>query len=296
MDAITLLKQDHRTVEALFRRYESGLQGQEKQDVVHEIIRELSVHAAIEEQVLYPAVRRAFPKGEDLAEEGIDEHQEVKETLSDLDGMDPSEPGFDPKVRSLIGDVRHHVEEEEGEMFPKLAQALSSDRLDEMGSAMEGAKRMAPTRPHPLAPSTPPGNIVAGPVAGVVDRARDAVTGRSRKKSTARKKTTTRKRSTAKKKSTAKRSTAKKASARKKTTSRKPSSRTTTRKPASRKKTTTRKKATLKKPASRKKATSSRKTTRRKPATRKSSTRKRSSATRKPSTRKSSSRKRTTSR
>ena len=296
MDAITLLKQDHRTVEALFRRYESGPQGQEKQDVVHEIIRELSVHAAIEEQVLYPAVRRAFPKGEDLAEEGIDEHQEVKETLSDLDGMDPSEPGFDPKVRSLIGDVRHHVEEEEGEMFPKLAQALSSDRLDEMGSAMEGAKRMAPTRPHPLAPSTPPGNIVAGPVAGVVDRARDAVTGRSRKKSTAKKKTTTRKRSTAKKKSTAKRSTAKKASARKKTTSRKPSSRTTTRKPASRKKTTTRKKATLKKPASRKKATSSRKTTRRKPATRKSSTRKRSSATRKPSTRKSSSRKRTTSR
>ena len=112
MDAITLLKDDHRTVEGLFQRYENGLDGEEKQQVVHEIIRELAVHAAIEEQVLYPAVRQAFPRGEDLAEEGIDEHQEVKETLAELDGMDPSDPGFDQRVLSLIRDVRHHVEEE----------------------------------------------------------------------------------------------------------------------------------------------------------------------------------------
>ncbi|MGH2686890.1 MAG: hemerythrin domain-containing protein, partial [Actinomycetota bacterium] len=159
MDAITLLKQDHRTVDALFRRYEGGVQGEDKRQVVEEIIRELSIHAAIEEQVLYPAMRQAFPQGQDMVEEGIEEHDEVKETLSDLDGMDPSDPGFDPKVRSLIGDVRHHVEEEEEEMFPKLAAAVSAERLEEMGGALESAKALAPTRPHPRAPSTPPGNL-----------------------------------------------------------------------------------------------------------------------------------------
>ena len=245
MDAITLLKQDHRTVDALFRRYEGGVQGEDKRQLVEEIIRELSIHAAIEEQVLYPAMRQAFPQGQDMAEEGIEEHAEVKETLSDLDGMDPSDPGFDPKVRSLIADVRHHVEEEEEEMFPKLASAVSAERLDEMGSAMENAKGLAPTRPHPHAPSTPPGNLVVGPVAGVVDRARDALSGRSRKP--AAKKPAARK--PAAKKSTAKKSTARKSTAKttaKKSTSRKATTRkTSTRKTAARK-TTTRKTAARK--------------------------------------------------
>ena len=211
MDAITLLKQDHRTVEALFARYEGGLDTEEKRAVVDEIIRELSIHAAIEEQFLYPAMREAFPKGEDMAEEGIDEHGEVKETLSDLDGMDPSEPGFDPKVRSLIGDVRHHVEEEENEMFPNFQSAVSADRLEELGGLMERGKASAPTRPHPHAPSTPPGNLVVGPVAGAIDRARDAVSGRPRKPSA--KKTTAKKTATGK--SSAKRSSAKASSGKK---------------------------------------------------------------------------------
>ena len=239
MDAITLLKQDHRTVDSLFQRYESGLAPEQNREVVEEIIRELSVHAVIEEQVLYPAMRRAFPGGDDLAEEGIDEHQEVKETLAELDGMDPTDGAFDQRVRSLIGDVRHHVEEEEEEMFPKLQQAVSQDQLDEMGASMETAKRVAPTRPHPHAPNTPPGNIIAGAVAGPVDRARDIVSGRAAKKTTSRKSTT---KSTAKstaKKATGRRSTAKKGSTRKSTTtssaasrSRKTTGRTTSAKKA----------------------------------------------------------------
>ncbi|MDQ4005096.1 MAG: hemerythrin domain-containing protein [Actinomycetota bacterium] len=253
MDAITLLKEDHRTVDSLFRRYESGLQGEDKRQVVEEIIRELSIHAAIEEQVLYPAMRRAFPKGEDMAEEGIEEHAEVKETLSDLDGMDPSDPGFDPKVRSLIGDVRHHVEEEEEEMFPKLAGAMSSERLDEMGSALESAKGLAPTRPHPHAPSTPPANIVVGPVAGAVDRTRDAISGRSKP---------------AARKPTAKKPAARKPAA-KRPSIRKPAAKKSTRRPAA-KKSTTRKTTGGKSTARR---TTTRKTTARK-STRKTAARK----------------------
>jgi hemerythrin superfamily protein len=254
MDGITLLKQDHRTVDSLFRRYEAGLQGEDKRQVVEEIIRELSIHAAIEEQVLYPAMRRAFPQGQDMAEEGIEEHAEVKETLADLDGMDPSDPAFDPKVRSLIGDVRHHVEEEEEEMFPKLAAAVPAERLEELGSALESAKVLAPTRPHPHAPSTPPANVVVGPVAGVVDRARDALTGRSRPtaKKPAAKKPATRKPAAKRpstRKTTAKKSSAKRPSTRK-TTAKKSTSRKSTRKSTARKSTT--RKATSRKTAARK--------------------------------------------
>lgn len=181
MDAITLLENDHRTVESLFRRYESLQSGgteEERERLVHDMIRELSVHAAIEEQVLYPEAERALPEGEALAREALDEHAEAKEVLAELDDIAPSDAGFDAKVRNLIADVRHHVEEEETEMFPKLRAALSSDELDDMGRKLERAKSMAPTRPHPHAPSTPPGNLVAGPMAAVVDRVRDAAAGR----------------------------------------------------------------------------------------------------------------------
>jgi hypothetical protein len=74
--------------------------------------------------------------------------------------------------------VKRHVEEEEGEAFPKVRDALGQERLFEIGEAMERAKKVAPTRPHPYAPSTPPANLVAGPAAGVMDRAREAGRGR----------------------------------------------------------------------------------------------------------------------
>jgi hemerythrin superfamily protein len=227
MDAVTLLKNDHQVVEQLFRRYESlgGDSADQKKEIVQEVIRELSVHAAIEEQVLYPGVREALPDGDSLTEEALDEHQEAKEVLSDLDGMEPSDPGFDAKVRSLIKDVRHHVEEEETEMFPKLQSAISYDRLEDMGRKMESAKGMAPTRPHPHAPASPPGNLAAGPTAGAVDRVRDAVSGRRKRPTTRKPATKTSARKPAARKSAAKKSTtrgtAKKTTGRKKTAARK---------------------------------------------------------------------------
>jgi hemerythrin superfamily protein len=229
MDAVTLLENDHKVVERLFGRYESleGGRTAEKKEIVQEIIRELSIHAAIEEQVLYPGVREALPDGDSLAEEALEEHKEAKDVLSDLDGMEPSDPGFDAKVKSLIADVRHHVEEEEDEMFPKLRSAVSQAKLDGMGEQMERAKGMAPTRPHPHAPDQPPGNVAAGPVVGAVDRLRDTVSGPKKTTTTGpAKRTTTRKpstKTTAKK--TTRKGTAKKTSSRKKATTRKSSRR-----------------------------------------------------------------------
>ena len=177
-DAIDVLISDHRTVETLFSRLEMA--GTIDQAVLEEVIRELSVHAAIEEQVLYPALRREVSNGEGLAEHSLEEHQEAKELLASLDKGGADDPQARQLVTQLMASVREHVQEEEGQIFPKLRSAMAPDTLIAMGEALEKAKAMAPTRPHPKAPSTPPGNIVAGAAAAVVDKARDAVTGRSK--------------------------------------------------------------------------------------------------------------------
>ena len=173
-DAISLLTEDHRTVEQLFADYERGLQGPEsKRQVVDQIIRELSVHAAVEEAYFYPEVRKALGEGGELVDESLHEHQEVKETLAALEDMDPADAAYDQKVAALIAHVRHHVEEEEGEMFPKLRSALSAEQLQDIGQKLADGKAKAPTRPHPAAPASGPGAKVAGPAAGMVDRVRD---------------------------------------------------------------------------------------------------------------------------
>ena len=176
MDAITMLREDHRQVEKLFKRFEKAGPNahKTKRDLVDTIIEALSLHAAVEEQAFYPAVREAVPDVEGTVLESLEEHHIVKWTLSELDGMDPEHERFDAKVTVLIESVRHHVEEEEQEMFPLVRKALGRKRLQDIGEAMEKTKKLAPTRPHPRAPDTPPGNVVAGPAAGVVDRVRTA--------------------------------------------------------------------------------------------------------------------------
>jgi hemerythrin superfamily protein len=173
-DAITSLRDDHKRVEKLFKQFEKIADGdadRTKQSLVAEIISELSVHAAIEEQVFYPAVRKEVQDAEDTVLEGLEEHHIVKWTLSELDGMSPSEERFKAKVSVLIESVRHHVEEEEGEMFPKVREALGRKALVELGETMDAARKTAPKRPHPKAPDEPPGNLVAGPAAAAMDKA-----------------------------------------------------------------------------------------------------------------------------
>jgi hemerythrin superfamily protein len=179
MDAITMLKDDHRTVESLFKRFEKA--GERafslKRKLVDGIIKELSRHAAIEEELFYPVTRATVPGVEDMVLESIEEHHIVKWVLSEVEDMDPREESFDAKVTVLIENVRHHVKEEENDYFPKVRKELRRKALLELGEAMEAAKATAPTRPHPRSPSTPPGNIAANNTAGVVDRVEDKVGG-----------------------------------------------------------------------------------------------------------------------
>jgi hemerythrin superfamily protein len=179
MDAITLLKDDHKTVEKLFKQFEQA--GDRafvtKRDVVDRIIEELATHAIIEEQLFYPATRATVPEVEDTALESIEEHNIVKWVLAELDGMDPEHERFDAKVTVLIENVRHHVEEEEGDYFPKVRAELGRNALADLGDAMTAAREVAPTKAHPRSPDTPPGNMVVGTAVGVADRVTDTVSG-----------------------------------------------------------------------------------------------------------------------
>jgi len=179
MDAIQLTKKDHRTVEDLFKRYRKlGPRAfKSKQRLAERLTKELSIHAAMEEQLLYPALRG--PAGTRMIDEALSEHQEVKEALAEIQRMKPQDPAFDERVRRVMEDVTHHAKEEERDMLPRLRRALSRKELQELGERMRAAKRLAPTRPHPRAPNAPPANVAVGTMASVVDRVRDKVTGRS---------------------------------------------------------------------------------------------------------------------
>ncbi|HEX6421048.1 MAG TPA: hemerythrin domain-containing protein [Acidimicrobiales bacterium] len=179
MDAITMLKDDHRTVEDLFKRFEAAGERAyvEKRKVVDRIIEELSIHAAIEEQLFYPVTRATVPAVEDEALESLEEHHIVKWELAELERMDPKDERFDAKVTVLIENVRHHVEEEERDYFREVRSELGRKALNELGDAMARARETAPTRPHPRSPDTPPGNLVVGTAAGMVDRLGATVSG-----------------------------------------------------------------------------------------------------------------------
>ncbi|MFL5346127.1 MAG: hemerythrin domain-containing protein [Hyalangium sp.] len=177
MDAIALLKADHKTVEALFRRFElAGRNAKKlKRSLVNRMVRELAIHAAIEEQVFYPAVRAKAEKLVDPILEALEEHHVVKWLLNELEGLAPDAERFEAKVKVLIENVRTHVAEEEKELFPQVRKAFTPAELREMAEMLTLAKRTAPTRPHPRAPDTPPSNLVAGAVSAVLDMGKDAV-------------------------------------------------------------------------------------------------------------------------
>jgi hypothetical protein len=179
MDAITLLRNDHKTVEQLFKQFEkAGDQAfVEKRAIVDRIIEELSIHASIEEQVFYPATRATVPQVEDIALESLEEHHIVKWTLSELTDLEPEAERFDAKVTVLIEAVRHHVQEEQEEYFPKVRDELGRKALADLGDALAAAKSSAPTHPHPRSPDTPPGNAVVGAVSGAIDRIGDNISG-----------------------------------------------------------------------------------------------------------------------
>lgn len=151
-DAIVLLKDDHKTVEKLFKQFENAGERAytEKRKLADQIIRELTIHAHVEEEIFYPAAREAVPETTDHILESVEEHHVVVWLLAELVGLDPHDETFDAKVTVLTESVRHHVEEEEDEWFPQVRSAMGRKRLQELGQRMIDARPGAPADPLKL--------------------------------------------------------------------------------------------------------------------------------------------------
>ena len=160
--------------EELFHRFETA-----KPEDVEELARvrdlvveHLSRHAVVEEQVFYPAIRARL--GDEHAFtvlEGLEEHHATKLTLAELEKLAPTHERFRAKFTVLIENVRHHVQEEEDDMFPLVRDNFTVEELNDLGEQMAAAKPLAPTRPHAFIPDVPPFNILLGVPVAVLDGA-----------------------------------------------------------------------------------------------------------------------------
>jgi len=139
-DAIELLEADHREVDELFVKAEST-SGAARSQVVAKICTELTVHAQVEEEVIYPAMRKAGL--DDLVSEAEQEHGKVKQLVATLEGMDGSSADIDAVVAELKRDVEHHVHEEEATAFPRFREAAGQEALDVLGPEVQQAKKQA---------------------------------------------------------------------------------------------------------------------------------------------------------
>jgi hemerythrin superfamily protein len=140
-DALKLLTQDHKEVKALFKDYEKLVKAEadenQKQALAEQICQMLTVHAQIEEELLYPAAYEALEEG-DLVDEAQVEHASAKDLIQQILGMEPSDELYDAKVTVLGEYIEHHVKEEEKEMFPKLRKTELD--LKELGASMQARK------------------------------------------------------------------------------------------------------------------------------------------------------------
>jgi hemerythrin superfamily protein len=176
-DAIGLLKADHRSVETLFKNFErTGARAHTtRRKLVDRMITDLSVHAFIEEQVLYPAAKEKIATAKVDVLEALEEHHVVKWQLQELIDLDPTDERFTAKVTVLTEHVRHHVKQEERELFPLLRSGFDRTLLLELGTELQQAKRVAPHHPHPRLPVHPAELALPKAVTSVLDRAKDAV-------------------------------------------------------------------------------------------------------------------------
>src|SRR5690349_7383125 len=148
-DAIVLLKEDHKRVKKLFKDFQEAGEDAKvrKGKIVSQILEELTVHTYLENEVMYPAVRKALPDLEEDVLESYEEHHVADVLCMELFTMSPEDEHFDAKTTVLIENVTHHIEEEEQEWFPKVRAGLGRKQLQELGEQMRQLRPEAPRSP-----------------------------------------------------------------------------------------------------------------------------------------------------
>lgn len=184
-----VLGRDHTEVKAMLAELEGppartagdvDLPLEERRKLVEQLVIEESKHEAVEEEYFWPAVREHLPDGDHLADVATSQEQDAKQVLDDLRKADPTDAQFESLVTQIIHDGREHIAYEEEHVWPGLREMLDADQQEELGSKIEQGKSMAPTRPHPETPPKPGVLKTAGMGAAMMDKARDAVTGRGK--------------------------------------------------------------------------------------------------------------------
>ncbi len=179
MDAVSFLTAEHREMEDLIDRLKESEDGTERRDLLHNVTAELARHMAIEERVLFPAIREELAPqdpdtfGDEVLEK-LEEHRQLKILLDELTDMDLDDERFSARAEVLLETVEHHHEEEEDDLFPALKDAWSEPRLDELGAELQQAKDSAPTRPHPHLPDEGRFVAAAQEFTAAIDKVRDA--------------------------------------------------------------------------------------------------------------------------
>jgi hemerythrin superfamily protein len=136
-NALALLRADHKKVSELFAQYEKTRSAEKKRTIVAEICTELGVHAQIEEEIFYPAVKAAL-KDTELVPEALVEHASLKSLIAEVEGVEPEGEMFDAKIKVMSEFVKHHVKEEQDEMFPKAEQTTLD--MDDLGAQLAERK------------------------------------------------------------------------------------------------------------------------------------------------------------
>jgi hemerythrin superfamily protein len=148
-DAIVLLKEDHKAVKRLFKEFQAAGESAKsrKAQVVGQILEELTVHTYLENEVMYPEVRKLLPDLEDDVLESYEEHHVADLLCFELAVMSPDDERYDAKVTVLIEVVTHHIDEEEQDWFPKVRVGLGRNQLQEIGLRMQQLRPKAPRKP-----------------------------------------------------------------------------------------------------------------------------------------------------
>jgi hemerythrin superfamily protein len=173
-DIVDALLADHEQAKKLLARMDNASPSQKK-DLFWEITNDLVRHEVAEEEIVYPVARQVVPNGDRLAGARIREQSEAEHLLAEMEKVGTEDEKFDAMFQKLHAAVLEHAEKEQTLIFEPMRQRLDAEKRKNMAGLYEKAKSVAPTHPHPNAPDTPPGNIIVGPVAALVDGARDAI-------------------------------------------------------------------------------------------------------------------------
>ena len=146
-DAIVVLKDEHKEIRKLFREFEDTTAPAERGKLVTRILELLTIHTYIENEVMYPEVRKLLPDLDDDILESYEEHHVADVLCMELATMKPSDERFDAKTTVLIESVTHHMEEEEQEWFPKVRENLGRKQLQDIGARMLDVRKKAPRKP-----------------------------------------------------------------------------------------------------------------------------------------------------